>query len=368
LTLVSVSISYFVIDFVAGLVLITPLSPELVPDEVRHHKLAPDSYSRLEQRDFSYVQRVNNLGLRGADTTWEKPDGTYRILMLGDSFTMGKGVEDEQTFSALLDTRLNSGSGVCGRTRIEVLNGGVDSYAPVLEYLQLSRELYELAPDLVVLNLDNSDLVQEAAYRAEAVYDANGEVNGVPGSQDRVLLNERIRGWIDNHLYMTRLALFYFNQMMGYRDLTVRGVVEQANTEVIRHTLADDRTDRSEQWAQIFDSIERIKQFSDENGIAFVLTAYPWGHQVSDSEWIPGRYSFMPEDARPSPVSLDTVKRLSRERSIELFDMFPVFQSYAGIEPLYFDHDMHWTARGQDLMATGLESRLREFLAERGCD
>ncbi|MEZ5550299.1 MAG: hypothetical protein R3E82_05385 [Pseudomonadales bacterium] len=367
LALMSIVVSYLAIDLIAGAVLIQSLSPQLVPDEVRHHKLVANAYSKFEQQDFSYVQRVNNFGLRGPDITSEKSPDQYRILTMGDSFTMGKGVEDHQTFSARLEAALNENRPQsCPRT-IQVLNGGVDSYAPVLEYLYLRHELMSLNPDMVILNLDVSDLVQEAAYRAQAVFDNQGNVLRVPGSETRRLLNERIRTWIDQNLYITRLLLFYTNKLLGYRDLSVRGVVTQANMETAKHTLVTDDQDRTEQWQMIFSSLSQIKQLCDEQGIEFLLTIYPWGHQVSPDEWVPGRDYFIPEGAQPSEASERTVVSLSAEHGIKLLNQFDLFQTYTGSEPLYFDNDPHWTVAGQRLMADGLTHYLLDQYSANWC-
>jgi hypothetical protein len=208
LLFLSITLTFVVVDLVAAIVLVKPLSPLLVPDPVRHHKFVPNTNSRVEQPDFSYIQHVNNIGLRGKDTTFQKPPHHYRILMLGDSFTMGKGVEDDQTFSALLEEELNRDKR-CGTTVVEVLNGGVDSYAPILSFFQLSTDLSRLEVDLVLLNLDVSDLLQETVYRKEAVYDKEGRIIGVPGRERQKLLSEHIRSWIDQHMFFTRLILFY---------------------------------------------------------------------------------------------------------------------------------------------------------------
>ena len=76
--------------------------------------ITSNSYSSFEQRDFHYVQRVNNFGMRGQDIAAGKSANSYRILMLGDSFTMGKGVEDNQTFSVLLQKSLRQRVAACG--------------------------------------------------------------------------------------------------------------------------------------------------------------------------------------------------------------------------------------------------------------
>ena len=356
----STAIAYILIDLLAGYVLITPLSPELVPDEVRHHKLVPNAYAKFEQKDFSYVQRNNRHGLRGTETTIEKPSDTYRILTLGDSFTMGKGVEDGQSFSALLDEQLNAQLSACRSpySRVEVLNAGVDSYAPILSYLYLITELQEFDPDLVILNLDNSDLIQEAAYRSIAVRDAAGGISGVPGQDSKVPFSERIRNWIESNLYVTRLILFYTNKAMGHKDLTVRGVVTRANAEIIAHTLESDQVDRSAQWQDIFESLKLIQAFTKERSIRFIVSLYPWAHQVSEEEWVPGRYTYLTEEDRPRENYDRMIMALAEKAGIETISLYQSFREYAGSERLYFEHDPHFTIYGHRLMAAQLLNQL----------
>jgi len=357
----STVIAYVVIDVVAGWLLIEPLSPPLVPDEYRHHRLVPDSRAEFRQRDFTYVQRVNNLGLRGEDTTTEKPAGTYRIVMLGDSFTMGKGVKDDETFSVLLQQSLRQRLSQCHGKPVEVLNAGVDSYAPVLSFIQLKRDLTVLQPDMVILNLDVSDLTQEAAYRREAVRGEDGEIVAVPQRSGGKSAYEKLRDWTGRNLFFTRLLLFYANRALGHHEITVRNVVNEADPEIVAHTLAGDTVDRRQQWQDIFDSITRMKAYAEQHGMRFALSVYPWPHQLSDTEWVPGREVFMSKDARPSDRSLNTIRELAASNGIELVDLYPVFRASAGVEPLYFRHDMHFTAAGHRVMARGLE----DYLAQR---
>jgi lysophospholipase L1-like esterase len=368
LALGSVGITYVLVDVVAGFILIRPLSPPLAPDEFRHHKLVPNTYSEFTQQDFHYIQRVNNLGLRGKDQQREKALGVYRILMLGDSFTMGKGVNDDQTFSALLETMLNRDLRGCGPLRVEVLNGGVDSYSPILSYIQLSRDLYVLGPDIVVFNLDVSDLVQESIYRELARFDGNGQPVAVPqpDSQD-VSLNERVRTWTERHLYLTRLLLFYVNRMFGYQGITAREVLTESNYELVAYTLRGDRVPRDRQWASLFDSILRMRSFAQAHDMDFVLTAYPWGHQVSDREWQPGRRGMIPDGAVASDASIERIEEFAHVNGIALANMFPVFRAVKSDGLLYFKHDMHWTPTGHEVMSRGLDDFLQPMIRARMC-
>ena len=357
LVLTSMFVTYLIVDLLAGLLLIVPLSPTMVPGEFRHHKLLANTNSKFEQKEFSYIQRVNNLGIRGKDRLLEKPSNHHRILMLGDSFTMGKGVEDNQTFSNLLEQSLNEQK-ACKSKTIEVLNGGIDSYAPILSNIQLKRDLAPTNPDAIVLNLDTNDLLQEQAYRKIATRDASGRIIGVPGYTKDLLLSQRIRIWIDQNLYITRLALFYTNKFLGHKDLTVEGVVTKASYDVVPYTIEGDTVDREQQWKDIFESILEIKKFADERSISFTLVHYPWGHLVSDKEYIPGRYQYMPEDAVPTDKYLKILYRLSKKNGIEFINVFPSFRAYKGDKPLYYKYDGHFTAEGHKVMAGRLEQYL----------
>jgi len=361
----SAAVAYVVLDVVAGWALIRPLSPPLVRDPIRHHRLLPNSYAELRQRDFAYLQRVNNLGLRGADTTLEKPAGTIRVLMLGDSFTMGKGVEDDETFSALLERSLQRAMDTCGGPRVEVLNAGIDSYAPILSYLHLKSELLQLGADVVVLNLDNSDLVQETVYRRDAVFDPDGEPLAVPSlGQDS--LYERIRSWTERNLFFTRILLVYANRAFSHGSLTVRQVVNELGREHFAHTLEGD-VDRTEEWQNVFDSLGRIRELTTAAGMDLVLTTYPWGHQVNEDEWVPGRFAFMKEGERTTTTSVETLRAFGAAQEIEVLELHPAFKAYAGPEKLYFDYDPHWTEAGHRVMAAGLEAYFAERYVPRWC-
>ena len=156
---------------------------------------------------------------------------------------------------------------------------------------------------------------------------------------------ERARVWTERHLFFTRVALFYANRALGYRELTVRDVVTRADAEIVAHTLAGD-SDRTKQWQDIFESIGNIQATSAARGIEFALTLYPWAHQISETEWVPGRFAFMPQDAVASDTSYRTIKEMSAARGIPLVDLYPTFKASLGPEPLYFAYDMHWTAAG----------------------
>jgi lysophospholipase L1-like esterase len=288
--------------------------------------------------------------------------------MLGDSFTLGAGVRDEETFSSVLEDILNASS----TEKYEVINCGVESYSPVLEYIQLRRNIERLDPDMVVMNFDMSDLANELVYRKQASLDGGGEPEAVSGLEDYRRSREgaitKLRNWVYDNLFITTALVEIiggrFRGETGITDVNVETGIEREWMMMLVHTLNVPQPENyGEMCEMVEDSILRTKKLCEERGCEFVLTTYPWGHQVSDSEWIPGRYEWLPRDVKVTGISdrtVDELARFSAAYGIPFLNTFPAFRGYAGDGPLYYAHDIHWTPAGQRLMAETLAFFIEE--------
>jgi hypothetical protein len=85
----------------------------------------------------------------------DKPDGTYRVLLLGDSQTFGQGVTYEQTWGALLERELQRRA---PERRVEVINTGVPAYNTVQEAAFFAAEGVEYHPDCAVVLFIGNDV------------------------------------------------------------------------------------------------------------------------------------------------------------------------------------------------------------------
>ncbi|MBS1105929.1 MAG: putative GDSL-lipase [Deltaproteobacteria bacterium] len=121
-------------------------------DALLSYALRPGWSGIHESADFRVGVRVNALGMRGAEQPLEKPPGTRRLLVLGDSFAFGWGVEDAETFPARLEARWRSAS-----HPIDVLDAAVPGYAADQHWIYLRERGFALAPDVIVLALCQND-------------------------------------------------------------------------------------------------------------------------------------------------------------------------------------------------------------------
>jgi hypothetical protein len=75
---------------------------------------------------------TNSQGFRGTkEYSLKKPDNKYRIIVLGDSVTIGHGVEDDETYSAVLERELSK------IKPTEVINMAVSGFGNAEELIQL---------------------------------------------------------------------------------------------------------------------------------------------------------------------------------------------------------------------------------------
>lgn len=91
---------------------------------------------------------TNRFGMRERDYVMPKPAGTVRIVLLGDSFVFGIGVEAEERMGVFLEQELRSRSPYEGE--IEVLHLGVASWNFINQAAFLRRQLSQLQPDVVL--------------------------------------------------------------------------------------------------------------------------------------------------------------------------------------------------------------------------
>jgi hypothetical protein len=101
------------------------------------------------------LHKMNSHGFRDKERTYEKKEGVYRILVLGDSMTKGLQVPIERNYTNILETMLNSETE--GGNRVEVINLGVAKFNTAKEYLIFRSYGIKYQPDLVILAFFNGD-------------------------------------------------------------------------------------------------------------------------------------------------------------------------------------------------------------------
>jgi hypothetical protein len=109
--------------------------------------------------------RTNSFGIRGPEYAMPKPDGVFRIVVIGDSFTMGSGVREEEAYPALLETMLNDTKP--GR-RYEVINLGLGGLNLKGSVTRLEQIGLRYQPDMIAYGWTYND-IEGPSYRETGV-------------------------------------------------------------------------------------------------------------------------------------------------------------------------------------------------------
>lgn len=336
-------------------------------DPVLHHRFKPNASGWYKTNEFNTDYKINSLGLRDREYTLQKPANTFRILMLGDSFTEGDGVFSHETFSKQLERKLQS---LPGPLRYEVINAGVGSYSPLLEYLYLKTQGLHLHPDLVILNFDLSDVYDDFSYTSLAVFDSAGVPIAVrPEPEHSGLLKgpfAALKDWLKNNTQLynfIRIRITPQLEMMKREEANLNGDIRRDKYALLRESYVDNDSN----WTLTYKYLLLMRDLLKTQGIDFWLTVYPYGLQVHPQEWKSGRayWQFKP-DTVYSTWPQEKLARWATDNGIRAINMCPDFRERSkSVFPLYLDNNGHWVAEGHRVVADVLFRNLGPYLTEK---
>ncbi len=366
---------------IAGLVLaevalrLMPERPHryMTSDPILHHRLLPNVSTRVRGVELT----TNSLGLRDREIEPGKPAGVFRILMLGDSFTEGGGLTLEQTVPKQVEAMLDAAR--C-RPGVEVINGGVSSYSPILEYLFLEHVGLALDPNLVVLNFDMTDVHDDVVRTGLARLDAKGLPLAVPSDRRKEtalllppLPKPAFLRFLDpveallnrSRLYQSARTASWGQALFGSLTLTPEriaelGLVGHPQYDIEGVTRSGDFPAQDAAWRLTERYISAIRALAQAQGRLFAVVVYPHAQQVSAAASPGGRrrHGLTPglhRSERPFQILAD----LGRREGFPVIDLLHLFRERETREgPLFRADDIHHTPAGARVFAEGVVSGL----------
>lgn len=291
----------------------------------------------------------------------------YRIVTLGDSYTMGQTLPWADTFQRKLECLLNQEN---PSRRFTVVNCGVPGYAPWQERIFLQKRGFSFEPDLVLLQLFPP--------------------NDIAGSYTKIgkFLHAFIMEWEQRILNFRRqhecpffLERWFQQHSNGYRlwcSLTGRsGYVRDAalNFRLIPQfaydapplisarnpyqeaCLVDWYPELYEAWTLYEEGVRGIHDDCRERGIP--LAAFVHGEYISlDPEFWERLNREFPDHRYERNKDIRLTTELLTALDIPNTDVIEAFSAYPEPEDLYYLHEGHFSPDGAAVLA----SCLRDFL------
>jgi hypothetical protein len=339
--------------------------PEFLGSVIRYDPLlgwSLDPNSSLvsvdSQRDLRYRIDINAHGLRDRDVPFEKPNGRKRVLILGDSFAFGVGLNAGERFSDLLDGMLGDD--------VEVINAGVPGWGTDQEMLFYESSLRRFEPDVVVLAfLGQNDVVNNAlrgplieiGTKPRFVCAGDSLALEPPAPPAKLSASSRMKRF----LRRSRLLLFVKRRfaMREYQHHAVedpRFVTHgyEANRHLSHWSVYDVRGGEAIDgaWCVTERILARLAADCRADSAKLVVFAFPAKVEV-DQPW-------REEMMRRTDVAAETMdfalpyRRLSEFCALQGIEFrYPIdeFRAAAAHQPLYFDHDAHPNVPANSLAA-----------------
>jgi len=334
--------------------------------DVLPYRLRENYQGRLATTEFDTRIRINSLGYRGKEFTRDK-GGALRILTIGDSFTFGWGVNDDETYAAHIERLL--AERLPGR-QVEVINGGFAAcYSPDTYYLYLKNEGLALQPDAIVVGVFvGNDLDSPAAFENEWIEtDEDGLPSRIRNVNSHVVGNRllprnvpvRYRTPLLSRLHVYQGLFDIWWELAPRLKAWLPGVAitvyaaqpatssEEGVPYIYRQTY-EDRTERV--FKRVFSVFAGMHRLATSAGIPLYFAI------------IPAHVQLVPTAYQDVPVDIGKPQRLLGEffdsQGIKWVDLRPWFQQRAQGRDVYFPLDGHWNAVGHQLAA----ERIADFI------
>lgn len=323
------------------------------PDPVYHHALTPlfdgvDRWGELPYRVYT-----NSLGLKDASAR-EVPakSDNRRVLLIGDSFTEGIGLEFQDTFAGML-----YGAGQQHTPKIEFLNAGVVSYAPTIYYNKIKYLLDGgLQIDEVVVLPDLSDVQDEALYYF--CVDAIPEYRPYCGLPDRGYIwsrNSIADFWQTHFVMVDRLRVLLKRQMQ--RQSNILAEIALAPNTRTGWIIPGYYVGRDYIPLGVAGGIERARRHMEaladllaSRNIPLTVAVYPWP-MILDRNLRDNRYVQLWRDFCENKKCKDFIDLTP--------DLFAAKDAHADWYSRYFIFgDVHYSAEGNRLLFQTLQKHL----------
>jgi len=286
----------------------------------------PGQEGIFETAQFRTTVRINLKGLRDREHAYERSDNSGRILVIGDSFAWGYGVEETQRFSQLLEASMD----------VEVINAGVSGYSTDQELLWLREEGVKYDPDLVILGFSGNDigdnsqqLVNTIYYKPQFVMEGNRLIlKGSPvprtGLQGRLIYYLSQRSALSFFLVQR-----YFDFLSVYRNFS-GNLVAEGNSDNANPSNSVPGSPR-ELFKLTHTLLHEISKIAESRGARFMIVA-------TDRWW----------NAPSGQTYRDFIDSLHSEGFLVL-DV----ESVPGFDPvkMLISDDGHWNSAGHEFVA-----------------
>lgn len=311
-------------------------------------------------KEYYYEYQNNEIGMRDTRQLADYQKFSYKILAIGDSFTYGWGVNDDETFCKLLEKKIK-------RDSVAVLNAGASGSGTdyALKFLQVRGP--ELSPKVVLYFYYENDFVDNSENRYFTIEQDSivpkpiNEATNLNAIQKNKLANSKVYNWFASHSHL-------FNMIRTQVGIMWNKKVKQENQN--QPTTVETKTNEKKTTPTI-DTPKVAKQSENEND-RFKPTYLYIKALAKQVEQSGGKFYTFFIPSNKSIAEYQKFGRMSHEKVIIDFCKANNIKAYSFKDVImkhkdpfntyYFPTDLHWNKAGNQVAADYLYQVLSQEL------
>ncbi len=343
-------------------------------DAVLGWRYKPGAYSVKPDNSFvAHTIHINELGLRETNPPTKPSPRQARVVVLGDSFTFGRAVPQQDLFTSRLQDHLNK------RFRVdsEVINAGVEGYGTAQQLLWMQRlASHGLIGNVYVLQLFTNDILDNLRLEYSSLELQPLQPGYIIGDDGKLDLRHKpqedswrparndagksfrtykvLKAAAESYA-QSRPSLIQLASSLGIPIVLPRtpGLINAWYTqEVLASGLP------------LFKALLReIKLEAEKQSARLLVVSIPSPLMVYPDTYGPILKRTNPNDSRVDEFLRDVsrpqraMQKMCEELQVPFFDVYPALIKN-NANPLYIPREGHFTKEGHEVVAEALAERL----------
>jgi lysophospholipase L1-like esterase len=292
--------------------------PEIyLPDDQLGYTLKPNFNGFFTSNSKEKIElNLNSKGLRDTEHIYEKSE-KIRILVLGDSVTLGAGVKAEESYIKQLETML-----VENNYNLEVINTGVSGYELDQQYNFYKKEGYKYSPDILMIGIVLNDILQP-------------NITKIKQTRLKNLGKRTLRTFIKSNCRLCKFTYYSLRTLKQSRE-----EYNQAYFEEVYSSWKDE-----ELFNEYKKKIEDLNKNVTKNKGQLILVIFPYTQQFTNSQ----NYGTYPQEK---------ILTFAKENNIQFIDLTSEldFEDYKNY--YLMQDNVHLNAKGYNIVANKIYKEL----------
>lgn len=330
--------------------------------------------------------RTNAKGFRIDHPPEMVKKAVFRIVILGDSFTLGAPIPEASVFPFVLERSLTKRL----RVPVEVINMGVSAYNVRQERVLLQELGFTVNPTLVLVALYLGNDLQEIIGLHRRVYDpktghareapdhriVEGQLVPLEASKivSELSLLKRIKLWLYENsalyaVFVPRIKRIRVARQIGEAIGAVEPISATPSAEEMKQRLwggegtvsllRESPPALEKAWRLTMDELDAMTAICRREGVHFAVIVIPYTIQVVP-EVLQEKIRF--HGLRAEDIDIEgpnkRIAEWGKVRGVPVIDLLDAFRKAEDPAVLYWKNDIHWSEKGHLLAGYSLADQL----------